>query len=344
MQLYGREWTRRELEARLGRLEQIGGIRKYEGTDGRERGMSYIQVNTGAGLSYTVTPTKGLDLSTVSFGGMPISWMSPGGDTHPMYYDPDGVGWLRSASGGMLMTCGLANVGSPSIFRGKPFGLHGRIHHTPARQVCAEGMWNGDEYEMVVRGTVEEGALFDGMLQLRREIRSMLGENKITVADIVDNIGYEAAPHMILYHFNFGFPFMNSNTQLAVPSSSIVPRAADIPLEGYDRFESPTANYSERVYYHSLDPALRHATVKLMQPEFPQGGGRTIPLEVELTWSTDTLPRFVEWKLPAEGSYVLGIEPSNCGVEGIAAEDEKGTLTWLQPGQSVRYSWELNIR
>jgi hypothetical protein len=37
--LWGREWTREELLARVGRLEQIAGIRLVEGGDGTERGV-----------------------------------------------------------------------------------------------------------------------------------------------------------------------------------------------------------------------------------------------------------------------------------------------------------------
>ena len=38
MKLYGRDWTRRELEARLGRIEQIGGLRRVQLTEGNRGG------------------------------------------------------------------------------------------------------------------------------------------------------------------------------------------------------------------------------------------------------------------------------------------------------------------
>jgi len=63
MQLYGREWTRREVEARTGRLEQIGGIRRFRLVEGAEDGVEQIEVRTGAGLTYFVTPARGLDIA-----------------------------------------------------------------------------------------------------------------------------------------------------------------------------------------------------------------------------------------------------------------------------------------
>ncbi|MFF2091400.1 aldose 1-epimerase family protein [Paenibacillus sp. NPDC058174] len=396
MKLHGREWTRRQLEAHVGRVEQIGGIHRYTGAEGREQGMEFIEVRTGAGLSYTVTPTKGLDFSLAEFGGTPISWQAAGGDAHPMYYEPEGTGWLRSASGGLMMTCGLTHAGAPSAYEGKSYGMHGRAHHLPARQVAAEGRWNGDEYEMVIRGIVEETAMFGGHLRLYREIRSQLGDNRITVTDIVENAGFEPIPHMLLYHFNFGYPLMTPDTRMRFPPAAVVPRdagAAVVGLEGLDRPESlegpdglegaecpkglesleglyglgesgrveglkrqkavnglselnqwqlPDPGCAEAVYYHELLDKDT-AEVKLHQPLFPQAGGRTVPLTVSLRWSAQTLPHLVQWKMPGAGMHVLGIEPANCRVGGIAKEAEEGRLVILQPGQTVDYSWELNI-
>jgi hypothetical protein len=112
MKLYGREWTRRELEARLGRIEQVGGLRRAVWTEGPEAGVEQVQVRTGAGLAYTVLPSRGLDIGLTEFGGAPLSWLSPNGEVHPAYFDDRELGWLRTAVGGLLMTCGPARASS----------------------------------------------------------------------------------------------------------------------------------------------------------------------------------------------------------------------------------------
>ena len=47
--LWGRRWTRPELLARVGRLEQVAGIRLVEGGDGAERGVRMLRCWSGAG-------------------------------------------------------------------------------------------------------------------------------------------------------------------------------------------------------------------------------------------------------------------------------------------------------
>ena len=44
--LWGRRWTRPELLARVGRLEQVAGIRLVEGGDGAERGHDAVEAFT----------------------------------------------------------------------------------------------------------------------------------------------------------------------------------------------------------------------------------------------------------------------------------------------------------
>jgi hypothetical protein len=342
MKLYGREWTRRELEAHVGRIEQIGGIRRVQSIEGPESDVEEIQVRTGAGLSYSILPSRGLDIGLAEFGSIPLCWLSPNGQVHPAFYDDSGWAWLRTATGGLLMTCGLTQVGSPGIDGVEEFGLHGRAHHTPARQVCAEGFWQGDEYLMVVRGKVEETSIAGWNLRLTREITSCLGRNNIMIHDVVENAGFEPAPHMMLYHFNFGFPLLDADSETHFPSARVIPREPELPLEGLETWQSPQPNYRERVYYReniSAD-ADGKGTVILHNPCFPLKGE---PVTIQLSWDTSTLPVLVQWKMPGEGIHVLGIEPANCHVEGRVAERQRGTLVMLAPGQTMHYNLELSV-
>ncbi|MBK9055634.1 MAG: hypothetical protein IPL78_33440 [Chloroflexi bacterium] len=85
MKLYGQTYSRREIEARVGRLEQVGGLRRFTLSEGPEAGVEHIQVRTGAGLSYLVSPSRGLDTSLAEFGSVPLSQQSANGDGHPAY-------------------------------------------------------------------------------------------------------------------------------------------------------------------------------------------------------------------------------------------------------------------
>ena len=342
MELYGRTFTRRQIEARTGRLSQIGGLRRFTLNEGPETGVEQIEVRTGAGLRYLVLPSRALDISLAEWGGVPFSWQSPNGDVHPAYFFDRGTEWLNTAVGGLLMTCGLSYVGAPGEDEGEMFGIHGRVHHLPARQVAASSRWNGDEYDMKISGVIDETAIFDIKLRLTRTIRSRLGQNRLTISDVVENVGFAAAPHMILYHFNFGFPLLDETTEIHFPSQKVVPRDEGVPTAGYTRWQVPEVGYVERVYYHQVDEKAKWVTAVIHNPHFPLPGGSK-PVSVHISWSPQQLPRLVQWKMAGAGEHVLGIEPANCHVEGRASERERGTLEILAPGETRTYELTVKI-
>jgi hypothetical protein len=206
--------------------------------------------------------------------------------------------------------------------------------------VSARGLWDGDEYNIVIEGKIEETSIFGWNLNLSRRVSSSLGKNQILLHDVVENAGFEPAPHMMLYHFNFGFPLLDAHTQICFPDAKITPREPGLSMEGLGDWQPPQPGYHERVYYHenlSTSPD-KIAAVTVRNPNFP---GTNRPLTMRLAWETSNLPVLVQWKMPGEGTHVLGIEPANCHVEGRLAEQARGTLVMLQPGQTVEYNLEL---
>jgi hypothetical protein len=47
--------------------------------------------------------------------------------------------------------------------------------------------------------------------------------------------------------------------------------------------------------------------------------------------------------MAAEGEYVLGFEPANCLVEGRAKERERGTLQFLEPGETREFLVHIGV-
>lgn len=352
MNLYGKQWSRREIETYFGRLEQVGGLQRFHLQEGPEAGVEQILVRTGSGLTYYVTPSKCLDIYLTEFCGVPVSWQSPNGNPNPAFFDPRETEWMRTASGGLLMTCGLTQVGSPCQDGTEKLGLHGRAHHLPARQVVAEGIWQNDQYKMSIRGYVEETSIDGHRLRLSREIQSFLGNNSIRICDTIENIGFKPAPHMILYHFNFGYPLIDENVILHFPSRRVVPQNREVTLDHYEVFQKPDTISQEQVYYHedliknvNLPDRETWTSITLRAPFFPLvPASRSIPLNVILSWDSVHLNKFIQWKMTSAGCYVLGLEPANCYVEGRVAERNNGTLVSLEPGESRRYNLELNFQ
>jgi hypothetical protein len=339
VKLFNQEWSKAELLSRVGQMEQLAGIRLVEAGEGKARGCRLLDVWTGSGLRFQVNADRALDFCYCEFQGLPLAWRSPAGDVHPSYYEPEGLGWLRTFSGGLLTTCGLDQFGLPSEDGGKAYGLHGRVSNLPATQVNHRAYWNGDEYQLQISGEIRQAALFAENLVLRRIISTSLGSNRIRIDDVVTNEGFERSPHMLLYHFNLGFPLVSESTCLHLTSDETLARD-EVALPGlpdWNRFQAPTPGYQEQVFIHrpSSDQAGR-TTIELHNPK--------VGIGLRWQYATDTLPYLMEWKMMGEGAYVVGIEPANCdGLGGRAATRAKGALPMLEPGESRAYHITLEV-
>lgn len=331
--LFGHPWARAELRQYVGRMEQLAGIRAVEHTDGRARGSRGFEVWTGSGLAFHVLADRALDISSCSFNGKALAWLSPGDVAHPAFFEPQGLGWLRTFGGGLLVTCGLDQFGSPSE-DGESLGIHGRIGNLPAEQVSYRTYWDGDEYRLEITGQVRQSRPFGENLLLRRRISTALGAQALTIEDEVINEGHERAPHMILYHFNLGFPLISPAAELAFPMLKVTPRTerAAAALDRQMQLQPPTAGFQEEVFIiEAKGDADGRATARIANHE--------TGVAAELTFSADTLPYLMQWKMMGQGMYVLGVEPANTGaLEGRAEARRLGVLTELAPGESRRYS------
>ena len=337
-QLWGREWTREELERRVGDLSQIAGVRLVELADGKERGVRAAEIKTGSGLSCTVLIDRGLDISTAEYNGKALAWRSMTQDAHPAFFEPEGLGWLRTFYGGLLVTCGMTYAGAPGEDQGQAYGLHGRVSHLPAKNVYADAAWEGDRYRIWVRGKCQESIVFSENLLLTREISAYMGESRLLLHDVVENVGHARTEHMYLYHINIGFPAVDEGARLISPSRSAHPRDAEAEegKEDYPRFQAPTAGYKEKVYFHDLGTnADGYTQTAIANPALGHG--------VYIRYPKAQMPEFIEWKMMGVRNYVVGMEPANCSVLGRAAERQRGTLQFLEPGERREYHLEIGV-
>jgi galactose mutarotase-like enzyme len=340
--LFGTSYTRAELLQHAGDLSQFAGVRVGELSDGFERGVRTADFRTGSGFEFTVLADRGLDIAWASFNGASLAWRSATTAAAPGFFEPEGLGWLRGFHGGLLTTCGLTYFGSPCRDEGQELGLHGRASYIPATHFAYGGEWDGDEYEMWVAGQVREAAVFGANLVLRRRISARLGESRLFIEDSVTNEGYERTPHMLLYHFNFGFPLLCQDTELLVNSAEVTPRTPEAAagLAEHRRFQHPTAGYQEQVFFHTLRAdAQGHAQATLVNRAF--GGGRGLGAYVRFDLAE--LPRLIEWKMMGQGTYVCAVEPTTNWVDGRAVERAAGRLQFLEPGETRHYRVEVGV-
>jgi hypothetical protein len=243
--LWGRQWRRDELLARVGRLEQVAGVRLTEGGDGAERGVRLLRCSTGAGFEFEILVDRGFDIGGAWLGGRPLAWASPVGLVGPWYGEPAGIGWFRGFPGGLVSTCGLdhtllGGADDSTVFNyphraTETYGLHGRYTGLPARLAGYGARWDGDDCVLWAEGEVLQAALFGEQLQLRRRVEADLGGVSVRITDTVTNIGPTPCPHMMLYHCNVGFPVVDAGAELAYPAGP-----------GTCVSEASTLNYQER--------------------------------------------------------------------------------------------------
>lgn len=341
--LYGQDYTRADLARHVGRLDQVAGITAIELEDGFGRGVRAFAVATGGGFTFTAVADRALDVAAADFEGIPLCWRSCNAIAAPEFYDPQGSAWLRTFFGGLFTTCGLTNSGRAGSDRFGSFGLHGRINAIPAESVACETLWEGDECELEVRGTMREATVFGENLRLERRLSTRVGSNRLNVHDTVINDGYKRTPHMILYHCNGGFPILDEMTRLHVSQNGVFPRDADAKkgMTCWDRGGKPDADFAEQVFVHTpVACADGRAAVILDNPALRDGRG----LALAIRFDPAQLPAFFTWRMLGAGTFVMGMEPGNCAtVEGRIEADRLGTLPFLEPGESRHYDLEFEV-
>ena len=343
MDLYGKALARQQLYQRVGGLEQVAGIQPFVFDDGPARGVRALRLRTGGSLSLDVLCDRGMDLGAAEYRGVPLAWVSPTGAVAPHFRELQGEGWLRSFGGGLLVTCGLQNVGEPSERGGEELGLHGRISNTPAALLAREVRWEGENCLLQARAEVRESKVFGADLVLTRTISARIGEPRVQIEDTVRNEGYRPEPLMLLYHINLGWPLLDETARLVGPGhpgEPPEPRDAEAHkgLKDWDTFAAPTPGFRERVFYHRpRADAQGWAEARLENPSL-EGG-----IALSVRFRPEQLPQFVQWTMTGEGTYVVGLEPATCRVGGYQREEAEGRVIHLAPGESRRFRLQIEI-
>ena len=343
-ELFGTDYPRAGLLRRVGRLEQVAGVRLVTLGDGQGRGVRVLEFRTGTGFAFEVLIDRCFDVGRCELAGQPLSWLSGAGVTGPWYYEPHGWGWFRAWGGGMVVTCGLdhtlgpaedtaAHFGQPHIQPAVSYGLHGRAGGLPARLAGYGERWDGDECVLWAEGEVLQSAVFGEQLVLRRRIEARVGASVFTIHDEVQNTGHTPVSHMFLYHCNAGFPVLDEGAELVVPSRR-TSTGYGVPVEGYQVMSGPVPRATEACFEHELiaEPAGT-VPVGLLN--------RARELGVYQVFRIGQLPHHTVWRMLGEGTYALGLEPSTNRDAGRADARERGELQWLEPGETRQYDLEI---
>ena len=219
-------------------------------------GVDLIEVNNGA-LSFSIVPTRGMGIWRGDYQGRLLGWESPVRDgpvkpAHVNLMNWGRLGWLEGFDE-LLARCGLENNGAPYTEATATFGLHGKIANIPAHYVAIQ-IGEGASPEITVEGQVDESKLFSTQVRMTTRITTRAGSNRLTVRDTFLNLSDLPQEMQILYHWNFGPPFLQEGSRFATPVKTVVPRNARAVagLGHIDVFAGPEPGFVEQVYFYDL--------------------------------------------------------------------------------------------
>ena len=318
---------REELYRYVGNEEQLYSVRRVVIDEGTARGCALYQVTTAGGLEFDILPDSGLDIGRLKFRGVNINYMTKNGYDSPNRFLPIRDNFDHTFPGGMLYTCGLLSVG-PQCEDTKGDGefhpLHGRYHGQSARNLFA--YVDGDSF--IIGGEVRESEQWRHCLSLKRRYTIPVWGSEILIEDELTNLTPVPTEYAILYHVNFGWPFLSEKTELKLPTDrKTTPRTphAAANIQAQCEFSAPIDGEDECVYFNEI---FSEPTARLINQE--------LGIEASLSWSLETLPRLSQWKSMRSGEYVLGLEPSTCYTMGRAEERVNGELRVLRPFETVK--------
>jgi Domain of unknown function (DUF4432) len=323
---------------------QLGGIETSVLDNGAGRGTRIAWINTGTGLRYKVVLDRAMDIADAFYNQHSLSWLSHVGITSPQPMSDKGIDWLRTFGGGLLTTCGLSHVGGPEADSHGERGVHGLISNVPAEiiSIIQPDPVNG-KMDMSITGVMKETKIFGPSLELRRTISATLGEPSIKIHDEVLNRGNTLAPHMLLYHFNFGWPLVDEGTDLLWNGPT------------KPRFENTAKIFKEgNNFKKCVAPIESHLgsgeEVGIIDPQADASGNcvcglynSKIGIAVSMKFNKKQLPWLTNWQHWGKGEYVTGIEPGTHPPMGQAKARELNELIHIAPGEVRSYDVELRV-
>lgn len=324
---------KRELESYCGDLAQVFGIEECVLEDGKARGTRGYLLDNGCGLEMIVLRDKCFAIPKLKFKGVNIGLITKAGICGPWFYQEDGTrGFLRNFEGGFLTTCGLTYMGTPGEENGNKNGLHGVISNTPMEHAGSSIDWRDGAAELNLTGEAREAYLFGPNLVIHKSLKVHTDRNRIELHDAVENKDFHPSPLMLLYHFNYGYPFLDENVQIYTNYDRIAPRdnRSKDSLDRISRFERPSVEAEEVVGIRTMSDKNGKDGVTIVYN--PKQG-----IAVKMQLKVRQLPILNQWKSSCAGDYALGMEPGTGHVGGLANTRRDGMLMTILPGEVKRF-------
>lgn len=324
---------------------QLGGIETSVIDNGAGRNTRIAWINTGTGLRYKIVIDRAMDIADAFYNQHSLAWLSHLGIQAPQPFSNKGIDWIKTFGGGLFVTCGLDHVGGPESDEYGERGLHGSVSNMPAEIVSIiqpDPLFN--KMEMSITGIIKQTQPLGNQFELKRTISATLGQATIRIHDEVINRGNMPAPHMLLYHFNFGFPLVDEGTE-------IIWQGEWQPRETGDKNKI----FKQGNNFRTCPAPLDEHNGGGEEASFIDAGAdeqgqccsglynAKIGIAVALKFQKKQLPWLTNWQHWGKGEYVTGLEPGTNAPIGQAKAREKKELLFLQPGETRQYDLVMEV-
>ncbi len=314
---------------------------------GRQSGVELIELSNGV-VTLRICPTRGMGIIDGRFSGRHLGWRSPVREiVHPAYinlYDLGGRGAHYGFSE-FLNRCGIEwsgamgndetvdNMGGrASVF----LPLHGKVGWTPASRVEITSTGG----QLVLRGDVPEQNVFGVNYLLKTRLTLTRGSSRIEIRDTLCNLGALPGEYEMLYHINFGPPFLEKHGSHFATYDRVIPRDgfADAGLADMASFPGPSAGFVEQVFLFRARADRSGRAHQLIT-----NADRSLAARVAFV--PDTLPYAILWKRCSaeKDGYVAGLNPCSDLPNSRRTERGGGRVGRIAPGEEVVFACSIEL-
>ena len=321
--------------------------RKRTLSGGRQAGVEIIELSNGI-VTLNICPTRGMGIIDGSCKGHHLGWASPVREiVHPQYinlYDLGGRG-CHYGFNEMLNRCGIewsGAMGGDTVIDNKGqsssvfLPLHGKVGWTPASKVVLRISDDG----IVLEGEVPEQNVFGVNYLLKTSIRLPAGSSSIEIEDTLCNLGPQPGEYEMLYHTNFGPPFLEKGSRYYGNFSRMVPRDefGQTGMDDISEFDGPAPGFVEQVYLFKAEAGDDGLTHQLLT-------NASKDLAVHVAFDPSTLPYTILWKRTAseEEGYVAGLNPCTDLPNNRAVEREEKRVSRIEPRGEIVFRHSVSI-
>ena len=297
------------MKRKLGNSRQIVSVYDLSFNGGKEAGKHCYLVTVGH-MEVLFNLDNALDIVWVKYRGENISFLSKNGLN-------GNIGEFKDKfEGGFLYTCGMDGINT--CVDGVP--VHGSLHYQKAEDV----FYRVFDDKVIVGGFVRRTALFGKDLSLERCYT--VTQDGIEICDNVANNSFLDTKYVLLYHINYGYPFLDEKLKIDMP----LVKSEGVTVESRENIEqqftitSPVDDGVEEVFYNYIKKGEVH-----LQND-------ALGINCFMCYDIDDFPVTVQWKSMVSGDYALGIEPSTSRFDDFK-------MRTIKSGERKKYQIKINF-